>query len=187
MKITLLRHGRPDLALPKKLASKEIVPLIRQYDDAGIAPDSIPPEQSIAVANTANAVVCSHLPRSIESAKKLTSKDILVSDALFREAALPSSNWAYPRLDTMTWFFICRSLWLFGYSQNGESISTTRKRAKLATDKLIAIAEQHDNLLFVGHGFINHFISKELKRRAWKGPKKSPREHWEYSTYEKNT
>ena len=114
MKITLLRHGRPDLELPKKLASKEIVPLIRQYDDAGIAPDSIPPEQSIAVANTVNAVVCSHLLRSIESAQKLTKKDILLSDELFREASLPSSNWTYPRLDTMTWFFIYRSLWLFG-------------------------------------------------------------------------
>ena len=187
MKIILLRHGRPDLELPKKLASKEIVPLIRRYDDAGIAPDSIPPEQSIVVANTVNAVVCSHLRRSVESAKKLTEKHILLSDELFREAALPSSNGAYPRLNTMTWFFIYRSLWLFGYSQNGESIAITRKRAKLATNKLVAIAEQHESLLFVGHGFINHFISKELKRRGWKGQKKSPREHWEYSSYEKNT
>jgi len=129
-------------------------------------------------------IVCSHLKRSIESAKILTEKDILLSDEIFREAVLPSSNLAYPRLNTMTWFFIFRSLWLFGYAKNGESIAATRKRAKLSADKLIEIAKQHDDLLFVGHGFINHFISKELKRRGWKGPKKSAHEHWEYSRYE---
>ncbi len=53
----------------------------------------------------------------------------------------------------------------------------------MATDKLIEIAEKHESILFVGHGFINHFIAKELKRRGWTGPKKSPREHWEFSTY----
>ncbi|HIO92905.1 MAG TPA: hypothetical protein EYG68_08720 [Leucothrix mucor] len=184
MKIILLRHGKPDIDVPEKIRSNEIVEFITRYDAAGIAADSMPPESSMIAANSIKAVVCSHLPRSLDSAKKLTQQSVLLSDEIFREAELPSSNWAYPRLNTMTWFLICRTLWLFGYSQNGESIAKTRKRAKLAADKLEEIAQQHESLLFVGHGFINHFIAKELKRRGWKGAKKSPREHWEYSTYE---
>ena len=183
MKIILLRHGKPDFKIPKYIASKEIVKAIDLYDKAGIASDSIPSQKSINVANNVKVIICSHLPRSLQSAQKLTEKDIYLSDKLFREASLPSSNSVFPKLPPMAWFTIFRILWLLGYTKNGESITVTRQRAKQATEKLIEIAEQHQQVLLVGHGVFNHLIATELKKQGWNTSKKSPRKHWEYASY----
>ena len=112
MRIILLRHGRPDFDIRKRIASKDIVDAIHRYDRAGIATDSLPPQQSIDIANHVNTIVCSHLPRSLQSAKKLTSQSIFLSDKVFREASLPSSNTSFPKLHPMAWFTIFRILWL---------------------------------------------------------------------------
>jgi broad specificity phosphatase PhoE len=184
MKITLLRHGEPDFKIPKRAASKEIVNAIKLYDKAGIAADSIPPQQSIDMANNIKVIICSHLPRSLESAQKLTQQPIYLSDALFREASLPSANSSFPKLPPTTWLTIFRILWLFGYAKNGESIAITRQRAKQAAKKLIKLAQQHQHILLVGHGVFNYLIAKELKKLGWKASKKSPREYWEYTSYE---
>ncbi len=183
MKIILLRHGKPDFKIPKYIASKDISKAIDLYNKAGIANDSIPPQESINIAKNAKVIVCSHLPRSLQSAQKLTEKKIYLSDQLFREASLPSSNSLFPKLPPMAWFTIFRILWLLGYTQNGESVTITRQRAKQATKKLIEIAQQHQSVLLVGHGVFNHFIATELKKQGWKASKKSPQKHWEYTSY----
>ncbi|MCK5917334.1 MAG: histidine phosphatase family protein [Cocleimonas sp.] len=184
MKITLLRHGKPNFKIPKRIASKEIVNAIKLYDKAGIAVDSIPPQCSIDMANNVDVIICSHLPRSLESAQKLTQQSVYLSDELFREASLPSANSSFPKLDPTIWLTIFRILWLFGYAKNGESISITRQRAKEAMKKLIELTQQDQHVLLVGHGVFNYLIAKELKKTGWRSSKKSPREHWEYTTYE---
>ena len=102
MKIMLLRHGRPDIDIPDKIRSSEIAEFIHRYDKAGVAMDSNPSPETIEAVSKMQVVVCSHLPRSLESAQKLTEKSILLSDEIFREAELPSTNWTYPRLKTGT-------------------------------------------------------------------------------------
>ncbi len=184
MKITLLRHGKPDFKIPKRTSSKEIVNAIKGYDKAGIAADSLPPASSIDMANNVKVIICSHLPRSLESARKLTQQPVYLSDALFREANLPSSNGSFPKLPSTLWLIIFRLLWLFGYAKNGESMVITRQRARQATEKLVELAQQHQHVLLVGHGVFNYLIAKELTKTGWKSSKKSPRKHWEYTTYE---
>ncbi|MCK5810128.1 MAG: histidine phosphatase family protein [Cocleimonas sp.] len=186
MKITLLRHGKPDFKIPKRAAIKDIANAIKGYDNAGIAADSLPPQSAIDMANNVNVIICSHLPRSLESAKKLTQQPIYLSDALFREASLPrpNSNRSFPQLSAAMWLTIFRLLWLMGYDKNGESIVITRKRAKRATETLVELAQQHQHVLLAGHGVFNYLLAKELKKLGWKASKKSPREYWEYTTYE---
>ena len=184
MKIILLRHGRPDFQIPKRITSQEIVDAIHRYDSAGIATDSHPPQQSMDMAEHINAIVCSHLPRSLQSAQKLTSQPVYLSDKLFREARLPSSNDSFLKLHPMAWFTIFRILWLLGYAKKGESIAITRQRAKQASEKLIEIVQQHQHILLVGHGVFNQLIAKELHKAGWKSSKNSPRKHWEYTVYE---
>ncbi len=184
MKIILLRHGKPDFQIPKYIASKEIENAIWHYDQAGIAVDSLPPPSSIDIANSAKVIVCSHLLRSLHSAQKLSEQPVYLSDKLFSEAHLPSSNITFPKLPPMAWFTIFRILWLFGYAKKGESIAITRQRAKKATEKLIEIAQQHQQVLLVGHGVFNQLIARELQKLGWKGSKKSPRKYWEYTIYE---
>lgn len=183
MKIILLRHGRPDFDIPKWMTSREIANAIRHYDMAGIATNSLPPQKAIDMANGVNALVCSHLLRSLQSAQKLTSHPIDLSDTLFREASLPSNNGSFLKLPPMAWFTIFRILWLLGYTKKGESISVTRQRAKQASKKLVEIAQLHQQVLLVGHGVFNQLIAKELHKAGWKASKKSPRKHWQYTTY----
>ena len=186
MKITLLRHGRPDIDIPEKMASNELADFVVRYDAAGIAEDSKPDQSAIDMANAAKAIVCSDLPRSVESAAKLTEDPIEVSDAIFREAELPSASFGLLKLKPMTWFHIYRVLWFLGYSKNGESFTQASVRARHAAQQLTQLSQHHQNILFVGHGVINHLIAKELKKFGWDGPAKSPREHWEFCTYERN-
>lgn len=183
MKITLLRHGAPDVNLSKRIIGTEIKQAIQHYNTAGIAKDSNPPDSARQVAHSANVIVCSHLVRSLQSAQKLTQKEIDISDAIFQEAGLPHPNHFSLKLPAKTWTVLLRMLWLLGYTKNAESISNTRQRAKQAAEQLIKIAQQHQHVLLVGHGVFNHLIASELKKSGWLASKKSPRNYWEYTTY----
>jgi broad specificity phosphatase PhoE len=187
MKITLLRHGKPDFNVAKRMTGKEMKNASQGYDAAEIVSDSIPPSLSMDMAHHAKVIVCSHLLRSRQSAQKLTQKKIAVSDVLFGEADLPYLNIAYPKLSMTTWAVLLRVLWILGYAKNAESITSTRQRAGQAAARLIETAQQHQHVLLVGHAIFNYFIAKELKKQGWIASKKSPKKHWEYTTYKIQT
>ena len=182
-KIILLRHGEPDISIPKRIASNELVGFVVEYDAVGIVTSSIPSQEAIDQANQASIIVCSTLQRSLESAQKLTKQPVFLTDALFCEANLPYSDWHYPRLSPLFWLTFYRVLWLLGYSKNAESFKAAKARAKQAAQLLVALANQHQRVLLVGHGVINYLIDKELKKLGWKSNKKSPRKYWHYSLY----
>ena len=186
MKITLLRHGKPDINIPKKLASNELADFIHRYNAVGVEEKSNPSFDAIQVANTAHAIICSDLARSVTSAKKLTTKPIDVCNAMFKEAELPSASFGVVKLNPIWWFHIYRVLWFLGFSKNGESYTQTKVRARHAAQELTQISQHHGHVLFVGHGVLNYLIAKELKHFGWSGPKKSPTKHWESATYERN-
>lgn len=54
----------------------------------------------------------------------------------------------------------------------------------MAALRLIELAEEHQKVLLVGHGFINHFIAKELQKGGWYGPTRPGKRFWSYGTYE---
>lgn len=88
---------------------------VDEYNKAGLSIHSKPDDIIISEANTCNAIVCSALPRSIESVKLITDKDITLSSSLFNEADLPVANWKKLKLSPKTWAIIFRAMWLFGY------------------------------------------------------------------------
>jgi broad specificity phosphatase PhoE len=78
-----------------------------------------------------------------------------------------------------------RFLWLFGLSENGESRTHAKSRAKLAAARLAELAEEHEDVLLVGHDCINHLIARELRNNGWNGPAKPGDGFWEYGIYER--
>lgn len=128
-------------------------------------------------------VVCSHLPRSIESAKALGFSDIHLQDSLFGEATIPHFSRSSLCLPVGVWVVVLRVLWFFGFSKNGESFKQAKSRARLAAEKLIALAQTHHDVLLVGHGFLNHFIAKELKKQGWQMSSKLGNGYWEYGVF----
>ncbi|MBS3935323.1 MAG: hypothetical protein KGZ43_04045 [Sulfuritalea sp.] len=66
-------------------------------------------------------------------------------------------------------------------------MSDARRRARQAAERLAELAEEHQNVLLVGHGFINHFIAKELQKSGWLGPSRPGKGFWGYGIYERTT
>lgn len=191
MKIVLLRHGEPEIDLSNMLKMKcsanELKPLIRAYTDSGLNKQKEPPSEAVCVSKSCRSVVCSDLPRSIESAKALALPKIDLVDSVFRESDLPHANWRYPKLTLLTWLLFFRALWFLGYSNNGEPISTAKQRAQIAFVKLKQMADEHGSVMLIGHGIVNRLVAKKLRSNGWQGPKNPGNNYWEFGVYEYNT
>lgn len=156
---------------------------VTAYNQAGIDLTHAPSPNSIAQAKTSTVVVCSHFPRSLESAAALGVKHVEVQDALFRECEMPYADWSYPMLSVLSWSFVFRILQWLGYSPNAESFKQARQRAHHCALHLNELAQQHESVLFVGHGALNWLISKKLLRMGWVGPRNPGRHYWDYGVY----
>lgn len=183
MQIALLRHGRPAFELKGNARAKDLCAIARSYDLSGIV--GAPPRETVAAIQGEPLVVCSHLTRSIESAKALGFSEIHVKGPLFCETTIPCFDSGSVPLPVGLWVVVLRIMWLFGFSKNGESLVKARRRARQAAERLSELAEQHRNILLVGHGFINYFIAKELKKIGWIGPSKPGKGYWGYGVYER--
>ncbi|MCF6210050.1 MAG: histidine phosphatase family protein [Gammaproteobacteria bacterium] len=187
MKIVLLRHGRPEMEAPGKLKASELHRWINSYNSAGIHQNSQPSAGALKLAKKCKVVVCSDLPRSIESAELLGIEKIDYTDPLFREMGLPYANWPTPKAPPLFWAGIFRLLWFCGYSSNGEAFSLAKRRALKGADKLEVIAKDKGSVLHVGHGFMNRYISKALLAKGWVGPQSAGRKYWEFGVYKYHT
>ena len=187
MKIILLRHGKPEFDLfaesKTKYAPAQFREIITRYTESPLNPDTPPPTATLQLSRDCNAIVCSDLIRSLESARMLGRDDIHLVDPVFRESDPPYADWRFPRLSLYSWLVTFRLLWLFGYSNNGESIKAARQRAGTASKILASIAEEHDSVLLAGHGFMNRFIAGHLRANGWSGPKDPGKDYWAYAVY----
>ncbi len=186
MKIILLRHGKPTTPPLNKITASEFFEWVQAYNSAELCSSSQPTTKAMSQAIDCNALVCSGLRRSIESANKLNADHIVLSDPVFNEAELPVANWRTLKLSPKLWAFIFRILWLLGYSRNSESFKEAKTRAVDAVARLTELAYKHQDLMFVGHGVYNQILANELIRSGWVGPKRPGSKHWSFAIYERN-
>ncbi|HEY0635293.1 MAG TPA: histidine phosphatase family protein [Gammaproteobacteria bacterium] len=183
MNIILLRHGKPQVETALRLTPAELADWVANYNGAAIDPLHAPSKTAMQLAEASRFVVCSDLRRSRESAHMLGIERIDVCEAAFRELELPYTRWHFPRLPLLTWAVLFRLLWLLGFSVNGESLTSSRRRARQCAEQLAAWAASHGTVLFVGHGSLNWFIARHLRKMGWSGPARSPRSYWEFAVY----
>ncbi len=191
MKITILRHGIPDLSGWDKIHSSIMPEWINAYNSAGVKNDIGLSCQEMVSELRHNYIVCSNLNRSTHSAKIIGYQSPQLIDAMFREAELPKIQLPIIRLTPHVWSMIFRVFWFAGLSPKAESIEEFKPRVLLGAEKLIQLAKKHDSVLLIGHGIINRFLAKELISKGWLG-EESPRgkkdwgyKYWEYATYTK--
>jgi len=187
MKIIIFRHGKVDYPPITMLSACELVEWAHAYNTNQLDKESQPTEKAKQVAVSVNAVVCSELPRSIESAQVLGVNEITYSNSLFNEAGLPIAGWNFPKLSVRIWAIFFRLAWLMGYSNNSETKKDAKQRASLAAKKLIELAESHKSVAFIGHGIMNRFIADELRYLGWVGPKSPAKNYWEYGVFSVKT
>lgn len=183
--IILIRHGKPDLADLKWVAGRELTKWITCYNEAGIDPLFPPPSEALALGKSTSCIVTSDLRRSIESAHLLHPDCELITEPIFREAALPSPRSCHLRLPPQVWSAAMRIAWFLGWSPDVESLKMARHRAKGATFRLCQLAEQHGSVLLVGHVIFNRLLSCELRRVGWHGPRSPSGGYWGIAVYRK--
>ena len=183
MEIILLRHGEPDIPASSKLSASAFCGWVKDYNAAGLSMSSKPTHEALTCASDCNAIVCSNLPRSIESGKALNAEKVILSDSIFNEAELPSANWSRLKLSPKLWAVFFRVLWLLGYSRNSESFTEAKKRAVEAVKILAELANEHNKVIFVGHGVYNRMLANKLRINGWAGPKNPGSKHWAYGVY----
>ncbi len=183
MEIILLRHGKPVMPSLNRISPKEFSAWVISYNASGLCSTSKPTNEAKKIANKCGAIVCSKLPRSIESAVALKKQNITMTNSKFNEAGLPIANWFLPKLSPKVWAVIFRIFWLFGYSTNSESFKEAKIRAKEAAHILKELAEKHTTVLFVGHGVYNRLVANELNSTGWSGPTSPGSKYWSFGVY----
>lgn len=185
MEISLIRHGKSKHIENHKMTCDEFKNWIQKYDNRGVFEEEVYPLDTLKKISMANIIVTSDLKRSIDSARLLNPNLQRISSALYRETELPviSKKIGGLKLKPSLWAVIFRCLWLAGFGDGCESLNEAKKRANKAAVELIGYAKKHKSIVFVGHGFINQLIAKELQNMGWDGKRKTNSKHWSCTTY----
>jgi len=186
MEIAILRHGRPIAISKQPMTASQFVGWIVRYNESGIARDSTPTNASVEFAKRCGVIICSGLPRSIQSAKLLCSDKLTVSDVIFSEAGMPYASWKSFMLPPTCWVIIFRILWFCGFSKNAESYTEAKERACEATHRLVSLTQTHQSTLYVGHGIFNGLVAKELKSLGWRELNRPSSQYWSLAIYDKH-
>lgn len=186
MNIFLMRHGQPEVPRREdRINSAGFPDCLKIYNSCGLSLHSKPEAHTLNKFKDFRAVVASDFKRSIESALRLSfPQPLIYVDPLFREVQDVFLRIPFLKLKPRTWskVFIC--LWYIGLFRYKASVREGRHRAKQCAKKLIELAETHQSVLFVGHGFLNAYIARELSAQGWKGPKMPSKRYWEYGAYQ---
>lgn len=187
MQIILMRHGRPAIEARQRLSANGFGIWVGHYNAAAIDPASPPPAEAIEQARQAAYVLCSTLPRSLTSAAALGIQTPHRRDAEFRELEMPHADWQIPILPVGLWAALFRLAWALGYHRQTESFAAARARAANCAETLSQLATTHGNVLFIGHGALNWFIARALRRAGWHSLDGTPRRHWQYAVFSRTT
>src|SRR6185437_14146596 len=135
-RIILVRHGRPALPLRARTDHREFNHYIDAYEQAGLDPQSLPPQELADLLKELDHVFTSDRPRAQESAKALAPHAELQVDPLFAEAPLASPRIPLLRMRVAKWAVVARLLWHAGYHPEIENYRKAKHRAGQAADIL---------------------------------------------------
>lgn len=164
---------------------------ITAYNLAGVKTNVNPAIREIVSEFKHNFIVCSDLARSVHSAKVMGYPSPHLIDATFRESELPEIQIPLIRLTPNRWSIVFRLFWFAGVSIKAEPLESFKQRVSKAAEKLIQLAQQHDSILFIGHGIFNRLLEQNLISKGWIKEAASDNnkywryKYWEYSTYTK--
>lgn len=175
MKIILIRHGKPESAINKKLSAQGFALWIKDYNQSIVSQESLPP---IALKNKIQKyfIVTSDLPRAIDSAKICIGKypDLVLSK--LKEMDVPQINIPV-KIDAYSWILLNGLFWLIGIHGQVESYKCGKVRAKRATEILLNLATTKNKVAVFGHVVTNYLIAKELIFNGWRA-KLSGKHFW---------
>jgi broad specificity phosphatase PhoE len=175
--IILIRHAKVDIDHSEKINADSLKIWVELYDTANIVTDSLPAQETINVAKSADVLVTSSLRRTIDSAKVL-GVDIYESNAVFNEALISEVNIPFLKLKPKSWLALLRVLFLLGLGKKDASLKASKLQAKKAIERLLELSDGHESVVLVGHGGMNWFIRKALMKEGWSLDPKVSSKNW---------
>ncbi|WP_297513483.1 histidine phosphatase family protein [uncultured Caulobacter sp.] len=166
--ITLARHGEPALSRDLTLNAPEYGDWWARYEVGGLKAGQTPPDDLIRIAREAGVIIASTRRRAIETAQAVVGDRAFATDEILIEAPLPPPPWPpWIRMSPKRLGFFSRFWWWFFDHHGGqETRAQAEVRAGQAADRLIALADQGQDVLVLAHGFFNWMIANALKRRG---------------------
>jgi broad specificity phosphatase PhoE len=185
MRILLIRHGQPHIALRPRTGHAGFADYIDAYEQAGLFPSNLPPEELRDLARELDHVFTSDRPRSRQSAAALAPHAQLIADPLFAEAPLASPPIPLLNMRVSKWAVVSRILWHAGFHSEIENPRAAVRRAAQAADILIARAGQNGVTALVAHGYFNWMIGRQLRRRGFQRTGSHQARYWNTVIYER--
>lgn len=167
--IILVRHGKPAIDTRPRKCHNGFRRFIDEYQDAGLDPQSAPPEELLDLVKGLNAVHTSDAPRANDSARTLLPDAELIADPLFAEAPLAAPRIPILRMKAPVWAVMARILWHAGYHPEIENYRRAKSRAMQAADILVDRAHANEGVaVLVAHGYFNAMIGRVLRKRGFR-------------------
>lgn len=185
VRVILIRHGRPALPVSPRASHGEFRRYIDEYEEAGLDPSDLPPEELQDLVAEIATVFTSHKRRAHESARALAPNADLIVDPLFVEAPLPGPLIPLLKMRVPKWAVVARILWHAGYHPQIENYRKVKRRAVSATDILVRRAQTDGTAALVAHGYFNFLIGRELGRRGFRKSGSHRAKFWNAVVYEK--
>jgi len=185
MRILLIRHGQPHIALSPRTNHAGFAGYISDYEEAGLAPANLPPEELKDLVRELDHVFTSGRPRSHQSAERLAPHAELIADPLFVEAPLASPPLPWLAMRVTKWAVVSRILWHLGFHSGIEKPRAATTRAIQAADMLIARARKTGTTALVAHGYFNWMIGRQLARRGFRRTGSHQARYWNTVIYER--
>jgi broad specificity phosphatase PhoE len=185
-RIILIRHGRPNIPVSVRTSHKEFRSYIDAYEQAGLDPESAPPEELQDLVGELTAVFTSGRPRAHDSARALAPNAELIADPLFVEAPLASPPIPLLKMRVPKWAVVARILWHAGYHPEIENYRRAKNRASRAADILVERAGAEGVAALVAHGYFNLIIGRELARRGFEKSGSHRARFWNAVIYQKS-
>ena len=176
----------PNMNRDVKITAREYGQWWARYDESGLAPGEEPPQSLVDLASECDVVLCSTLPRAIETADKIVDEARIVpQNALFVEAHLPPPPIPWIKLSPTMWGRISRAFWFLGYSpKETESHRGARRRVRQIADLLVEEASDGDDVLLCAHGYLNWMFDRHIRARGWQRVvHEGENEYWSYRAY----
>lgn len=187
MRIVLIRHGQPHIALSPKTGHRGFRDYIDAYEAAGLAPANLPPQTVCALLQELDAIYTSGKPRAHQSAARLAPHARLIADPLFVEVPLAAPRLPLLNMRVPKWAVLSRILWHVGFAPGIENWGRARQRADQAADMLVRHAHDTGTAALVAHGYFNWMIGRQLRRRGFAKQGIHQARYWNTVIYERHS
>jgi broad specificity phosphatase PhoE len=185
MRIILIRHGQPHLPLRPSTGHAGFADYITAYEEAGLAPQDLPPQELRTLVQALDHVFTSDRPRSRQSASALAPGAVLTEDALFAEAPLGAPRIPFLKMTVPKWAVVSRILWYLGFAPGIETMAAAGARAARAADILVSRAREKGAAVLVAHGYFNWMIGRRLRKLGFRRTGSHQARYWNTVIYEK--